>query len=276
MSSPEYSTLKKTLTRFRLSGLSTSARGAGLGITDEIERLNYIFEQNETEIGTEGCKELTREFQSPVKDEALSRPLRNTYQKVETISDGEIPEDIWQAISGKMDAGRNILVKGGIDDRKRKTVLAACERYRKAHPEYREVYLLVRECTKRTSEMELCFDRRRYTDNRIQLGYIAEGELLAKEHPEALVVLVLDKVDTMDVLHGLEGFFQFLEKNGNDKLISHDCLLTNMKNFMLFATENTENDNRNVSMDNPAVTQLFQSVSIWDLQMEKQARHRMV
>ena len=76
--------------------------------------------------------------------------------------------------------------------------------------------------------------------------------------------------------HIVEGFFQFLEKNGNDKLISHDCLLTNMKNFMLFATENTENDNRNVNMDNPAVTQLFESVSIWDLQMEKQARHRMV
>lgn len=276
MASPEYSALKKTLTRFRLSGLSTGARGMGSGITEEIEKLNYIFDLNEEEIGTEGCRELTKEFQSPVKDEVLSRPLCHTYHKAEEIPDVEVPEDIWQTISTGMEAGKNILVQGGADDRKRQTILAACERYLKEHPEYKELYLLVRECSKRTSEMELCFDRRRYTDNRIQLGYIAEGELLAKEHPEALVVLVLDEVDTMDVLHGLGVFFQLLEKKGNDKLVSHDCLLTNMKNFMLFATENTENDNRNVNMDNPAVSQLFHTVSIWNPLMEKQARHRMV
>ena len=111
--------------------------------------------------------------------------------------EGELPEHIWQEIAAGWDAGHNILVKGGADNRKCETVLAAIRRYREAHPEYRDLYLLVRKCSKRTSEMELCFDRRRYTDNRIQLGYIAEGELLAAEHPEALVVLVLDEVDTI-------------------------------------------------------------------------------
>lgn len=276
MASPEYSTLKKTLTRFRLSGLTASARVMESGITDEIEKLKYIYDLNEDEIGTESFRELTREFQSPVKDEVLSRPLCHVYHKPEALPDTELPEEIWQAISGDLEAGKNILVKGGADDRKRKMILAACERYRKEHPEYQELYLLERKCSKRTSEMELCFDRRRYTDNRIQLGYIAEGELLAQEHPEALVVLVLDEVDTMDVFHGLEAFFQLLERKGSDKLVSHDCLLHNNKNFALFATENTENENRNVNMDNPAIAHLFDKVSIWNPQMEKQARHRMV
>lgn len=276
MASPEYSTLKKTLTRFRLSGLAANVRGMEAGIADEIERLKYIFDQNEEEIGTGGCLELTREFSSPAKEDALSRPLRHVFHKAEDTFDGEIPDHIWEEISESLEAGKNILVKGGADRQKCDTVLAACRRYLDAHSEYTELYLLVRKCSKRTSEMELCFGCRRYTDNRIQLGYIAEGELLAKEHPQALVVLVLDEVDTMDVFHGLEAFVKLLEKKGNDKLICHDCLLNNNRNFMLFMTENTENENRNVNMDHPVIGRLFDTVSIWDSQMEKRAKHRMV
>ena len=80
----------------------------------------------------------------------------------------------------------------------------------------------------------------------------------------------------MDVFHGLEVLFQFLEKKGNDKLVSHDCILQNNRNFMLFMTENAENENRNVNMDNPLIDQLFDKVSIWNPQMVKQVRHRMV
>lgn len=276
MASPEYSALKKTLTRFRLSGLSANARVMEAGIANEIEKLKYIYDQNEAEIGPEGFRELMKELQSPVKDEVLSRPLSAVYYTPEDSMEGELPEHIWQEIAAGWDAGHNILVKGGADNRKCETVLAAIRRYREAHPEYRDLYLLVRKCSKRTSEMELCFDRRRYTDNRIQLGYIAEGELLAAEHPEALVVLVLDEVDTMDVFHGLEAFIKLLEKKENDKLICHDCLLRNKKNFMLFMTENTENENRNVNMDNPVIGRLFDTVSIWNSRMERQARHRMV
>lgn len=276
MASPEYSTLKKTLTRFRLSGFSTSNRGMEAGIAEEIERLQYMYGLNEEEIGTGGFQELIREFQSPVKDEVLSRPFCHTYAKVSDCPAGELPEEVRQEIFGAMDAGRNILVQGGADNRKRDMIAAACQQYRKEHPEYKDLYLLVRACSKKTSEMELCYGRRRYTDNRIQLGYIAEGELLAKEHPEALVVLVLDGVDTMDVFHGLESFFPLLERKGQDKLICHECLISNSRNFVLFITENTENENRNVNMDNPMVSQLFQKVSIWDSRMIQQARHRML
>lgn len=276
MASPEYSTLKKTLTRFRLSGLSASAGGIESGISNEIERLKYIIDQNEIEIGAEGCRELTKEFTSPVKEEVISRPLRRVYRVAEELQDGELSDDLWEEIRTSWESGHNILVKGGVDGRKCDTIRAACKRYLQAHPEYSKLYLLVRKCSKRTSEMELCFERRRYTDNRIQLGYIAEGEILAKENPDALVVLVLDEVDTMDIFHGLEVFLNLLEKKGNDQLVCRNCLLNNNKNFMLFATENTENENRNVNMDNPVIGRLFDAVSIWNPLMEKQARHRMV
>lgn len=276
MASPEYSALKKTLTRFRLSGLSANASVMESGITNEIEKLKYIIDQNEEAIGTEGCRELTKEFISPVKDEVLSRPLRHVYDVASELPDGELSDDLWEEISADWEAGDNILVKGCADNRKRDVILAACKRYLEGHPEYKKMYLLTRKCSKRTSEMEICFGRRSYTDNRIQLGYIAEGELLAKENPDALVVLILDEVDTMDVFHGLEVLFQFLEKKGNDKLVSHDCILQNNRNFMLFMTENAENENRNVNMDNPLIDQLFDKVSIWNPQMVKQVRHRMV
>ena len=134
MASPEYSTLKKTLTRFRLSGLSANARSMEAGITNEIEKLKYIFDQNEEEIGPDGCRELTKEFIAPVKDEVISRPLRHVYRVACELPDAEIADELWTPILAGMEAGHNILVQGGVDTRKCDTALAACRRYMEAHP----------------------------------------------------------------------------------------------------------------------------------------------
>lgn len=275
MASPEYTALMKQLTRFRLSGLASSARAMEGGIEYEIESIKHIIDLNE--ISPEGCRELLQEFQSPQKADTVSRPLRGIFQKMEGAGDENTLEDsVWEDIETAWRAGSNILVKGGAGTQKVDVIVTACQRYQKTHPEVENIHMAVRKCSKRTSEMELCCERRRYIDNRFQLGYIAEGMLLAKENPRDLVVLVLDEVDTMDLVHAMAEFWKLLEQKGREKVICHDVVIQNCSNFMLFVTDNAENGNRNVTMDSPAMRQMFQEVNIWNPQMEKLARHRMI
>lgn len=275
MASPEYTALMKQLTRYRLSGLATSARAMEGGIEYEIESIKHIIDLNE--ISPEGCREMLQEFQSPQKVDTISRPLRGIYQKMEAEEDENLLEEsVWEDVEAAWNAERNILIKGGAGTQKVDVITAACQRYQKNHPEVENVYMAVRKCSKRTSEMELCCERRRYIDNRFQLGYIAEGMILAKENPKDFVVLVLDEVDTMDLVHGMAEFWKLLEQKGREKMICHGTVIQNCSNFMLFVTENAENGNRNVTMDSAAMRQMFEEVNIWNPQMEKQARRRMV
>lgn len=275
MASPEYTALMKELTRYRLAGLAANARAMENGIRYEIESIKHIIDINE--LSPEICQELLDEFQTIEKEDAVSRPLRGMFQKLEETVDEEVLEDsVWKDIESAWDAGDNILIKGGAGNRKTEVIFAACKRYQKEHPEIGDVYYAVRKCSKRTSEMGLCYGRRRYVDNRFQLGYIAEGMLLAKENPQDIVALVLDEVEAMDLIHALAEFWKLLEQKGREKMICHSMVIPNCKNFMLFATENAENGNRNIAMDSAAIRQMFREVNIWNSEMEQHARHRMI
>lgn len=275
MASPEYSVLMKQLTRYRLSGLATGARAMEGGIEYEIESIKYMIDQNE--LSPEACRELLQEFQDPQKVDVISRPFREIYRQVgKEGNEILLADSVWEELAAAWQEGHNILIKGGADNQKCDVIQAACQRYMGEHTEFKQLRMATRKCTKRTSEMEVCYGRRRYIDNRIQLGYIAEGMALANEHPQDLMVLVLDEVDTMDLVHALSQLWNLLGQKGRESMICRDFVVRNCENFMLFVTDNMENPNRNVNMDSPAMHQLFHEVNIWNPTMEKQARHRMV
>lgn len=270
MESPEYNALMKQLTRLRLTGIARETRGMGKQIEEEIRNFKHIVHENE--IAPEICAQLLDELLNPNKGGDVSSPLKNIYQETEKLPDApeELREkDTFPKALNALSDGRGVMIRGNAGRDKYDLAMAACAQYKQEHPEYQKIYLLERACSKRTSDMELCFGRRTHMDNRVQLGYIAEGLILAQEQPQALVVLILDDVDTIDIIHTMAGLWKLLERKGTDELVGHDLILHNSRNFLLFALDNMENNGRNVSMDNLGIKQVFQEIVIWNPQFEK-------
>lgn len=270
MDSPEYKALMKKITRFRLSGIAQQTRMLKKEIDLEINHFKYIIEKNN--ISPEICAEMLHEFSTSQRPSGISRPLKELYREMDEqpeLEDRIKKKNVMPQILTALEDGKNVMIHGSAGGQKSVLAKTACLEYKKEHPEYQGIYILETECDKRTSEMELCYARRNYMDGRIQLGYIAEGLIFAEEHPQDLVVLILNEVDKMDIVHTLTVFWKLLQRKGGSELIGHDLMLYNSKNFFLFATDNMENSSRNVSIDNPGLRHIFSEVAIWDPEVDR-------
>lgn len=284
MESPEYHRLIKELTKASLSGLispgmiSSDRRSGKKGLEKEIDDMKRLIDRND--LSPEICEELRQELVSPDRQDNVSQPLRECYRKVQDdeienmIGRVSIPEPNCTEMLSSLAKGENLLIRGMADNKKLHMAQAIACTFYKENNQYHKLCMLSSKCTKRSSGLEISFDRRRYLDGRIQLGYIGQAMLLAESHPKRLYVLILDEVDTMDGLEAFEETWDMLKHKNAEKLIARSTMIRNRTNFILIVTRNMENDTPNNSMDNLGLRALFHGMDFYDAEQIKKRKSR--